>query len=67
MADAEFLAKAERVEVQARTKSAISTLKKLLRLGNLQEGGPEARGGLRCARTAHHRGSQAGWCGWSGV
>ena len=39
MADAEFLAKAERVEVQARTKSAISTLKKLLRLGNLQEGG----------------------------
>jgi len=39
MSDPEFLAKAERVEVQARTKSAISTLKKLLRLGNLQEGG----------------------------
>ena len=39
MSDAEFLSKAERVEVQARTKSAISTLKKLLRLGNLQEGG----------------------------
>ena len=39
MSDPEFLSKAERVEVQSRTKSAISTLKKLLRLGNLQEGG----------------------------
>lgn len=35
----EFLHKAESIIVQSRTKSAISTLKKLLRLGNLSQGG----------------------------
>ena len=35
----EFLNKADSIIVQSRTKSAISTLKKLLRLGNLSQGG----------------------------
>ena len=62
MSDPEFLAKAERVEVQARTKSAISTLKKLLRLGNLQEGGRKREEvfdvlGLRIIVVPKHVGS----------